>query len=59
MGGAKGDEGAVGILVATDGSPSALRIVGSRGLGLIGGLILGSVGERVLHGANRPVLVVR
>ncbi|HLJ58194.1 MAG TPA: universal stress protein [bacterium] len=34
-------------------------ILGSRGLGQIGGLILGSVSERVLHAAHLPVLVVR
>jgi len=34
-------------------------VIGSRGLGQIGGLILGSVSERVLHGATVPVLVVR
>jgi len=47
------------ILNVADENHADLIIVGSRGLGLIGGLILGSVGERVLHGANRPVLVVR
>lgn len=31
----------------------------SRGLGQIGGLILGSVSEHVLHGAHIPVLIVR
>jgi nucleotide-binding universal stress UspA family protein len=36
-----------------------LIIMGSRGLGQIGGLILGSVSERVLHGAHTPVLIAR
>jgi nucleotide-binding universal stress UspA family protein len=36
-----------------------LIIMGSRGLGQIGGLILGSVSERVLHGAHNSVLIVR
>jgi nucleotide-binding universal stress UspA family protein len=34
-------------------------VMGSRGLGRIGGLVLGSVSEKVLHGAHGPVLIVR
>lgn len=36
-----------------------LIAMGSRGLGQIGGLIIGSVSERVLHSAPVPVLIVR
>jgi len=34
-------------------------LVGSRGLGNIGSLVLGSVSERVVHKCSRSVLVVR
>lgn len=52
-------EPATEILKVAEETRADLIIIGSRGLGLIGGLILGSVSERVLHGAHRPVLVVR
>jgi nucleotide-binding universal stress UspA family protein len=47
------------ILAAAAEVKANIIVMGSRGLGQIGGLILGSVSERVLHGANIPVLVVR
>jgi nucleotide-binding universal stress UspA family protein len=47
------------IIRTADEMKADLIIMGSRGLGQIGGLILGSVSERVLHGAHTPVLVVR
>lgn len=36
-----------------------LVVVGSRGLGPVGRLVLGTVSERVLHGAPCPVLIVK
>ena len=33
-------------------------VIGSRGLGAVASAIIGSVSKRVLHRANRPVLVV-
>jgi nucleotide-binding universal stress UspA family protein len=47
------------ILGAAKEHNADLIIMGSRGLGQIGGLILGSVSERVLCGAEVPVLIVR
>lgn len=47
------------ILAAAAEAKADVIVMGSRGLGQIGGLILGSVSEHVLHGANIPVLIVR
>jgi nucleotide-binding universal stress UspA family protein len=52
-------EPATEILKAAQEHKADLIIMGSRGLGQFGGLILGSVSERVLHGAHIPVLIVR
>lgn len=47
------------ILAAAADAKADMIVMGSRGLGQIGGLILGSVSERVLHGARIPVVIVR
>jgi len=39
--------------------PADLLVIGSHGRGQVGGLILGSVSQAILHHAPCPVLVVR
>ena len=36
-----------------------LVVIGSRGLGAVGRMLLGSVSDRLLHSCKRPVLIVR
>ncbi len=49
---------AAGILVG-ESQTAQLVVVGTRGHGGFSGLLLGSVGQQLLHHANSPVLVVR
>jgi nucleotide-binding universal stress UspA family protein len=46
-------------ILAVAGDDAGLVVVGSRGLGNLAGLVLGSVGHGVVHGARCPVAVVR
>ncbi|MBI4498885.1 MAG: universal stress protein [Chloroflexi bacterium] len=36
-----------------------LIVIGSRGMGRIAGLLMGSVSDQIVHRATRPVLVIR
>lgn len=47
------------IINAADVHSADLIIIGSRGMGQFGGLLLGSVSDRVVHYANVPVLLAR
>ena len=47
------------IVAYADEIDADLIVVGSRGLGAIGGALLGSVSRKVLLDAKRPVLIVR
>jgi nucleotide-binding universal stress UspA family protein len=50
---------AVGILTAASNWQADMVVVGARGHGGLQGLLLGSVSRAVVHGGDRPVLVVR
>jgi nucleotide-binding universal stress UspA family protein len=48
-----------GILRAANEHRADLVVVGSRGLGDVGAMVMGSVSTRVAHRAGCPVLIVR
>ena len=47
------------IVKTAHGRDADLVVLGARGLGTLGRLLLGSVSETVLHHADRPVVIVR
>jgi nucleotide-binding universal stress UspA family protein len=52
-------DGADAILRQADVNRADLIVAGSRGLGSLRGRLLGSVSRRLIHKANRSVLIVR
>jgi len=52
-------EPANGILKAAEELAADLIVIGTRGLGGLGRLLIGSVSRKIVHRANIPVLVVR
>ncbi len=53
------DSISAGVLECARRNDVAFIVMASRGLGTIGALLLGSETQKVLHQADRPVLVVR
>ena len=53
------DAGWEGVLECAARNDVAFIVMASRGLGSIGSLLLGSETQKVLHQADRPVLIVR
>jgi nucleotide-binding universal stress UspA family protein len=47
------------IVAAAEEPGVDLVVIGARGLGLLGRVVLGSVSDRVVHHASSPVLVVK
>jgi nucleotide-binding universal stress UspA family protein len=51
-------DAAMAILAAAEDQDADLIVLGSRGMGDLKGLLLGSVSHKVTHLANRPCLIV-
>jgi nucleotide-binding universal stress UspA family protein len=51
-------EGPAGHAILENATDAELIVVGQRGLGAVGAVVLGSVSHHVLHHAHSPVLVV-